>query len=101
MNLNPHSHDENLKKAEWIAYLIVGHIRDTLTEEEQDALDAWIVESDENLELFERLTDEENIEMAVQGYLAMENQKAEALERIKKGIHKAGKAGSLLRLWPL
>jgi transmembrane sensor len=37
-------------------------LNNTLTGEESDELDDWISESDENLELFEKLTDEENIE---------------------------------------
>lgn len=45
-----------------IAYLIAGFIRKTLTEEEHDELDAWVELSDENMLLFEELTDEKNIE---------------------------------------
>jgi transmembrane sensor len=44
-----------------IAYLIAGFIRKTLTEEEHDELDAWVESSDENMLLFEELTDEKNI----------------------------------------
>ena len=45
-----------------IAYLIAGFIRKTLTETEHDELDAWVEASDENMLLFEELTDEKNIE---------------------------------------
>lgn len=45
-----------------IAYLIAGFIRKTLTEAEHDELDAWVESSDENMLLFEELTDEKNIE---------------------------------------
>ncbi len=41
-----------------IAYLVAGYIRNTLSEQEQDELDNWVNESDENLQLFEDLTDE-------------------------------------------
>lgn len=45
-----------------IAYLIAGFIRKTLTEAEHDELDAWIDASDENMRLFEDLTDEAHLE---------------------------------------
>ena len=45
-----------------IAYLIAGFIRKTLTEAEHDELDAWVESSDDNMLLFEELTDEKNIE---------------------------------------
>lgn len=45
-----------------IAYLIAGYIRQTLTETEHDELDKWVEASDDNMLLFEELTDEKNIE---------------------------------------
>jgi transmembrane sensor len=48
-----------------IAYLIAGYIRKTLTVAEHDELDAWVEESDENMKLFEELTDEQNIEASL------------------------------------
>ena len=45
-----------------IAYLIAGFIRKVLTEAEHDELDAWVESSDDNMLLFEELTDEKNIE---------------------------------------
>jgi len=50
------------EKASRVAYLIAGFIRHTLTEKEHDELDAWVESSDENMLLFEELTDEKNIE---------------------------------------
>lgn len=44
-----------------IAYLIAGYIRNTLTKQEHIELDNWVNESDHNMQLFEDLTDEENI----------------------------------------
>jgi transmembrane sensor len=44
------------------AYLIAGYIRKTLSETEHDELDKWVEASDENMLLFEELTDEKNIE---------------------------------------
>lgn len=99
MNESHLNHDKNLKKADRIAYLIAGHIRGTLTEPEKDELDAWIVESDENLEQFEKLTDEDNIEIAMQQHLHMEKEKAEALSGVKEKIGLKRK-GSLPKIWP-
>ena len=45
-----------------IAYLIAGYIRGTITEPEHDELDKWVEASDDNMLLFEELTDEKNIE---------------------------------------
>jgi transmembrane sensor len=45
-----------------IAYLVAAYIRKNLTEEEHDELDKWVESSDENMLLFEELTDERNIE---------------------------------------
>lgn len=45
-----------------VAYLISGYIRKTLSSAEHDELDSWVEASDENMLLFEELTDEKNIE---------------------------------------
>src|SRR5665647_638691 len=60
MKENPYSNMD--EKASRVAYLIAGFIRHTLTEKEHDELDAWVESSDENMLLFEELTDEKNIE---------------------------------------
>ena len=59
MKENPYSDMD--QPAYRIAYLIAGYIRNTLTEREHDELDNWVNESDHNMQLFEDLTDEENI----------------------------------------
>jgi transmembrane sensor len=50
------------QNAHRISYLIAGFIRKALTEAEHDELDVWVESSDENMLLFEELTDEKNIE---------------------------------------
>lgn len=45
-------------KAFRIAYLIAGFIRDNLTIDEQTELDAWVLAGDDNMFLFEKLTDQ-------------------------------------------
>lgn len=50
------------EKAYRVAYLVAGFIRHTLTEKEHDELEDWVNENDHNMQLFEDLTDERNIE---------------------------------------
>jgi len=99
MKESSNSHDENLKKADRVAYLIAGHLNGTLTNPEQDELDDWITESDENLELFEKLTDEDNIEAGIQQHIQMEKEKAAELERVKETIG-IRKRSTIKKLWP-
>lgn len=96
MNQSPTNHDEDLQKAERVAYLIAGHIRETLTPEERTELDDWVTESDENLELFEKLTDEDNIEMGIQKYLQKEKSKSKAFADVEDKIRKENK----FKIWP-
>jgi ferric-dicitrate binding protein FerR (iron transport regulator) len=53
-HLSPEEHF----KAERIAWLVAGFLRQTLSPEEQDELDSWVAESDHNVQLFEELIDE-------------------------------------------
>jgi transmembrane sensor len=60
MKENPY---ENMDKvAHRIAFLVASYIRGTISEKDHDELDAWINESDQNMKLFEDLTDEKNLE---------------------------------------
>lgn len=59
MKQNPYSNMD--EPAYRIAFLIAGYIRKTLSEKEHDELDDWVNADDKNMELFEDLTDEENI----------------------------------------
>jgi transmembrane sensor len=76
--------DPSEEKAQRIGYLIAGYIRQTLTPQEHDELDAWVEESDENMLLFEKLTDEDYIEA---GLAEMQNvDTAAAYQRIRSKI---------------
>jgi ferric-dicitrate binding protein FerR (iron transport regulator) len=67
-----------------VAYLIAGYIRGTLSTTEHNELDEWVAANDENMQLFERLTDEKNIEEAAKW---IEGRKTnEALQGAKKKI---------------
>lgn len=56
---------DNDIKAQRIGYLIALYIQGTISPEEHDELDTWVAESDENMKLFEELTDEKNIELGL------------------------------------
>lgn len=62
MNMNEQpeyfSDPQQEEKAHRIAALIAGYIHRSLTPSEHDELDEWVGQSDENMQLFEELTDE-------------------------------------------
>lgn len=60
MKENPYANMD--KGAYRIAYLVAGYIRGTITEKEHDELNDWVNASDHNMQLFEELTDENNLE---------------------------------------
>lgn len=47
---------------ERIAFLILMYMHEQITPEQHDELDAWVEGSDENMQLFEKLTDIESVE---------------------------------------
>lgn len=74
----------DIDKAHRVAYLIYGHIRKTLTGLERRELDEWLEESEQNIELFEELTDETNIQSTGNWYAQLDKEKA--LQRAKQRI---------------
>ena len=75
---------KDIKQAYRTAYLIAGFLKQILTEEEKEELDAWILASDENMILFEKMTDEKNIEQAADWYKQMNV--GEELQETKRKI---------------
>lgn len=75
---------DELEQAYKVAHLIAGHIRKTLTSFERKELDSWLEASEKNIQLFEELTDERNIQRALDWYNHL--QKEEALKTIKEKI---------------
>ncbi len=67
-----------------IARLIAGFLRGTLSRTEHLELDDWVAASDENMQLFERLTDEKNLAEATKWMESVETEKA--LQEKKKNI---------------
>jgi hypothetical protein len=87
------------EKAYRIAYLVLGYLRKTLTEAEHDELDAWVEASDENMLLFEELTDERNIDANIAWMQGVQTEKA--LEKTKKQLQFSTPVkNKKKRLWP-
>lgn len=53
------------KSSEFIAYLITHYTYGSLSESQHDKLDQWVRESDNNMYLFEDLTDEKVIQQII------------------------------------
>jgi transmembrane sensor len=79
--------DKQMDEAKRVGYLVAGYLKNTLTEEEKDELDAWVTASDENMRFFVKLTDEKNIEKGLKERGIYDADKA--VERLKQKI--AGK----------
>ncbi len=84
---------KDIKQAYRTAYLIAGFLKQTLTIEEKEELDAWILASDENMILFEKMTDEKNIEQAA-GWFKQMNVDKELQQTKRKIQHRKP-----IRLW--
>lgn len=77
--------EHNRQQSRRIAYLVSGFLQQTLTEEEKVELDNWINASDQNLRLFEDLTDTEKLQ---EGFKQIEKlDAAVAMHRIQGRIH--------------
>ena len=82
-----------------IAYLIAGYIRQTLTEKEHDELDKWVEASDDNMLLFEELTDEKNIEANLQWMDQVSTEKMLLATKEKIGFNPEQKAKRTSYRW--
>src|SRR5690348_12348961 len=82
-NSQKSNENKNIKQGYRTAFLIAGFLKQTLTEEEKEELDAWILASDENMILFEKMTDEKNIEQAA-GWFKQMNVEEELQETKRK-----------------
>jgi len=87
-NLQNPGEGKNLKQAYRTAYLIAGFLKQTLTEEEKDELDEWILASDENMIVFEKMTDEKNVAQAAEWFRQMDVEKDLAETKSKFSVRK-------------
>jgi ferric-dicitrate binding protein FerR (iron transport regulator) len=69
------------KKARRIATLLAGYMRDNLTPSEHDELDEWVGASDKNMRLFEELTDERRVQLALE--LLNDNNQSGLVRKLK------------------
>jgi ferric-dicitrate binding protein FerR (iron transport regulator) len=83
-------------EAQRVAYLIALFIQGTISPEEHDELDAWVAESDDNMKLFEALTDENNIK---QGLLEIEQAEWQQSSQKIMETAKKKKRNLNLRAW--
>ena len=70
------------KKARRIATLLAGYMRDNLTPAEHDELDEWVGASDKNMRLFEELTDERRVQLALD--LLNDNNQSGLVKKLKE-----------------
>jgi transmembrane sensor len=85
--------------AKRIAFLINGSIRNKLTVAEHHELDEWVSSSMENQQLFEELTDPDNIKKWINWKEGLDSKAA--LERIKSRLEfkQASRANQKSRIW--
>ena len=89
--------ERNIENAHRVAYLILGHIKKTLSRAERRELDEWVAASDQNVELFEKLTDPEYRDQALAWYEDLDTE--QRLQRLKDKIRKRRPAS--IRLWTI
>ena len=75
---------EAMKQEERAAYLLAGYIQYDLTAEEEEELDKWILASEENMRLFEEMTDEKQMAAYLRWYESrdIESRLEETRERL-------------------
>jgi len=86
----------NLKNSYRIAYLLNSFIQKNLSIDEQKELDKWILRSEDNMQLFEDLTDEKNIQGFLAWYAGRDVEKK--LQETKKRL-RFGRASKILSFW--
>ena len=84
-----------LENASRIGYLIAGYITNTLSVEEHEELDAFVVENDENMQLFEDMTDDAQVDEFMR-WIALRNTE-EKLRQTKKRLK--FKKRPVIKLW--
>lgn len=76
--------DERMQESLRIAELISKWLQNELTVPEQDELEEWKTKSEKNKQLFDELTDEKNIEKAMQWFRELDTKRA--LQKVKAKI---------------
>lgn len=87
---------ETLENSRRIGYLIGGFITRTLTIEEQEELDAWVVADEANMQLFEDMTDDKMVDEFLR-WLATRDTEGKLVE-MKKRL-KFKRKGKVIQWW--
>jgi transmembrane sensor len=95
--INPANEANDMEQAYRVAYLVAGFIRHTLTDKEEDELDDWINLKDDNMKLFEDLTDEKNLDLSLQWYERLNTERALRLTKKKLDFNKSKGISKKLR----
>ncbi len=82
--MNSRLENKGGEQAYRVAYLIAGFMRGNLTIDEHNELDEWVASSDENMQLFERLTDEANLNELEQ--LLSHSEEQRRLDQLKSSM---------------
>lgn len=85
---------KDLKQAYRTAYLMSGFLKQTLNQEEKEELDNWILASDENMALFEKMTDEKNLAEAYAWF-----KKMNVAEEFEETKHRIAASQKTKRFW--
>lgn len=92
--LVPYQHE--LESNFRVAYLIGQFIQETISEEEEEELENWILQSDHNMQVFEDLTDEETVDGFMKWYFERNTERN--LEQVKQRL-KFEKPAKVVSLW--
>jgi len=101
MNNEQQDNNPQMQDAFRIGYLIAGYLKNTLTDNERDELDQWVIASDENMRLFAELTDEKNIAKGLKERGLYNADKAVALLKTKISARQKKQTARRLRISPL
>ncbi len=82
--MKEHFHRYSNEEAIRIATLIAAYIRGTISEKDHDELDSWVEKSEENMLLFEKLTDPAQLELSLKEMDEMGE--GPSFQRIKRKI---------------
>lgn len=79
-----------------IAYLIGHFIQEDISEEEEEELEHWILQSDHNMQIFEDLTDEETVDGFIKWYSERDTERS--LAEVKRRLQ-FSKPSKVVSIW--
>ena len=88
---------QQLQEAKKVAGLIVGYLNNDLSDIQRNELDEWLLESTDNMELFEKLTDENNMQESMEWFRNLDEEIA--LKKVQAKIESGKKLGIKSFYW--